>query len=89
MRALALLLPCMAVAAPIYTAEGVDGSTVTLTDDRGPCEGSAAMAVWSSRDAQRSVRGCWAVHGEFVFIAFLDGDYARVPRQALRPATVL
>lgn len=84
-----ILASSIAAAAPLYTATATDGSRITLTDERGPCEGQALLAAWMSKDGQRQVRGCWTLVGEVVWVAFLDGDIARVPTAVLRKAVVL
>lgn len=87
--ALSLLIAASAQAAPIAVATSANGASIVLTDERGPCEGDARLAVWISPDARVRVAGCYVAAKDGVLVSFLDGDRADIPVQALRKPTSL
>ena len=84
-----LLLTTPALAQPVAQVTGSDGATITLRSDKGPCTGSAMLAVWQPADASTQVQGCWIlVRGEdgggVVLVSFLDGERGTIPAGNLR-----
>ncbi|MBI5721184.1 MAG: hypothetical protein HZC37_26230 [Burkholderiales bacterium] len=85
--ALAASVPFPAAAAPILVARAPDGTSITLTDEVGPCEGAAKKAVWTSPDAKRKVVGCYVLTDRGAFVSFLDADRMDIPLQVLAKPT--
>jgi hypothetical protein len=85
--ALATFVALPAVAAAVLVARTPDGTTITLTDEAGPCEGEAKKAVWTSADAKRKVVGCYVLTHRGAFVSFLDADRMDIPLQVLAKPT--
>ncbi len=85
--ALATLVGLPAAAAPILVARTPDGTSITLTDEVGPCEGAAKKAIWSSADAKRKIVGCYVLTDRGAFVSFLDADRMDIPLQVLARPT--
>jgi hypothetical protein len=82
--AVALLL----AAAPAPVAEYREGDArVELYAEVGPCVGSARWAVFLQGPVR--VPGCWILMEDSVQIAWLDGDFTRVPARVFRKPEVL
>jgi hypothetical protein len=77
----ALALP--AQAAVLGFVQSTDGSRIELHDDKGHCQGSALRASFVFPNGDR-IGGCWTVIGPEVGVVFFDGDFARIPVQALK-----
>lgn len=72
----ALLATSISHAAVI--AEVTSGKTaIRLHDEAGMCVSGARLAEFS--DGVVRIPGCWVVVGPEIGIAFLDGDYVKVP----------
>jgi hypothetical protein len=82
--AVALLL----AVAPAPVAEYREGGMrVELYAEAGPCVGSARWAVFLQGPVR--VPGCWLWVGESVQIAWLDGDFSKVPARVFRKPELL
>lgn len=76
---IALLATSISHAAVI--AEATDGKIrIRLHDEAGMCVSGARLAEFS--DGVVRIPGCWIASGANVGIAFLDGDYVKVPMAA-------
>ena len=60
---------------------------VELYTRAGPCVGSARWAVYLQGPVR--VPGCWLWTGDSVQIAWLDGDFSRMPARVFRKPEVL
>lgn len=81
---LAMLFAASANAEVIATAETEDPlAAIKLHDDAGPCKGDARKAEFAKIN-QESTYGCWVVRaGGYISIAWLDGDFDRIPVSSL------
>lgn len=86
---LASIVAFSATAETIAVATAPDGSSIVLTDERGPCVGDARLALWISADARVKVPGCYVAFPQVVMVSFLDGDRGDIPIQALKKPTGL
>lgn len=84
----ALAVALLLVAAPAPVAEYREGSAkVELYAEAGPCVGDARWAVFLQGPVR--VPGCWILTEDSVQIAWLDGDFTRVPARVFRKPEVL
>lgn len=84
----ALAVALLLAAAPAPVAEYREGDArVELYSEAGPCVGNARWAVYLQGPVR--VPGCWLWVGESVQIAWLDGDFSKVPARVFRKPEVL
>jgi hypothetical protein len=84
----ALAVALLLAAAPVPVAEYREGDMrVELYAEAGPCVGSARWAVFLQGPVR--VPGCWLLTGDSVQIAWLDGDFSKVPARVFRKPEVL
>jgi hypothetical protein len=85
LRTAALIL-ALGLAFPVkgaVVAEVVEGDArVELHDVAGPCQARALWAVFFK--GQTRVSGCWILGGDFVQIAWMDGDVSQIAVRAFR-----
>lgn len=60
---------------------------VELYAEAGPCVGNARWAIFLQGPVR--VPGCWLLAGDSVQIAWLDGDFTRMPANVFRKSEVL
>jgi hypothetical protein len=60
---------------------------VELYAEAGPCVGNARWAVFLQGPVR--VPGCWLLAGDSVQIAWLDGDFSKVPTRVFRKPEIL
>lgn len=82
----AAIVSCVAVAGGEVIADGADGSHIRFSlEQSADCIDGARPAVWVSPDAQKRVKGCWAVQGSgLVVVALTNGKAYAVPIAAIR-----
>lgn len=87
---ISILLAAFSIAAAAETvamrAIAPNGAVITLTQEKGPCEGTARLATHLSPDKKMTTKGCWKTDdGVVVTIAWLDGDGSGIPAKVFKP----
>lgn len=83
-----LAVAALLAVAPVPIAEYRNGDArVELYAEAGPCVGIARWAVYLQPPVR--VPGCWLWVGDSVQIAWLDGDFSRVPARVFRKPEIL
>jgi hypothetical protein len=83
-----LAVAALLAVAPVPIAEYREGDArVELYAEAGPCVGNARWAVYLQPPVR--VPGCWLWVGESVQIAWLDGDFSKVPARVFRKPELL
>lgn len=83
MKLIGIALLATGISHAAVIAEATDGKiTVRLHDEAGMCVSGARLAEFT--DGVVRIPGCWVPSGANVGVAFLDGDYVRIPMAAFR-----